>query len=164
MTVKRDNGHVAYSFEELRGSIDKIAERMALQKVTIDTIVAIASGGWIPGVLLKRRLSTKENPLPTYSISIQNYDHDDVMLKYPFLYQPLPSTLNLENKSVLLVDEVADSGRTFARAREHLLSFNPRKIYTAVLHQKESSLFYADFIGEHVGNSWIDYPWEYPWA
>jgi len=154
------DGKVYYSFEEIGRLTCKIVDEIARQHVSIDVIVAISTGGWIPGLLLKKILSTKERPIPGYSIGIANYDEQNNMLPYPVLYQPLPSSVQFQNKSVLLIDEVADSGKTFVKAREHVMSFTPRGLYTAVLHHKELSMFAANFIGEHVGEKWIVYPWE----
>ena len=153
-------GKIYYSFDEIKELTSKIVDTMADQRVSIDVIVAIAMGGWIPGLLLKRILSTKERPIPVYSVGIGNYDEQNNMLPFPVLYQPLPSNVLFQNRSVLLIDEVADSGKTFVKAQEHLLSFAPRQLYTAVLHHKELSMFAADFVGEHVGLEWIVYPWE----
>lgn len=154
------DGKVYYSFNDIGGLTCKIADRIAQQHMSIDVIVAIATGGWYPGLLLKKILSTKERPIPAYSVGIANYDEQNIMLPYPVLYQPLPSSVQFQNKSVLIIDEVADSGKTFVKAREHVLSFTPRRLYTAVLHHKELSMFAADFVGEHVGQEWIVYPWE----
>ena len=155
------NEEVHYSFEEIRQNIDGIARQMAVRHVTsIDAIIAIGTGGWIPGKLLKDRLSTEERPVPAYSLGIINYGPKKKMLPHPRIYQPLPLDLNLENKTILLVDEVADSGISIIKALEHLQGFKPKKAYTSVLHQKEASLYCPDFVGEHVGNKWIVYPWE----
>ena len=68
--------------------------------------------------------------------------------------------LDLTDKNVLIVDEVADSGGTFIKAVEYIKSLKPKKLYTGVLHLKEQSSFKPDFVGEFAGNNWIVYPWD----
>ena len=74
--------------------------------------------------------------------------------------QKLPEKLDLRDKNVLIVDEVADSGGTFLKAVEYINSLQLKNLYTGVLHLKEQSSFKPDFVGEYAGNNWIVYPWD----
>jgi pyrimidine operon attenuation protein/uracil phosphoribosyltransferase len=48
---------------------------------------------------------------------------------------------DLENKTIILVDDVADSGRTMLYALKPFLSAHPRKIQTLVLVERSHKLF-----------------------
>jgi pyrimidine operon attenuation protein/uracil phosphoribosyltransferase len=56
---------------------------------------------------------------------------------------------DFNNKVVLIVDDVANSGRTLLYAIKPFLNFNPRKIETLVLVERSHKKFpvFSDFVG-----------------
>lgn len=58
---------------------------------------------------------------------------------------------NLVGKNTLVVDDICDTGHTFA---------NAPGVYTAALHYKTTAIFTPTIYGEVVGEEWIVYPWE----
>ena len=156
-----DSEKIRYSYQQIHELVKKMAENIAGECDRIDLIISIATGGWIPARILRTFLPhSSELPLPLYSIGIINYDSNDKLLSEAVIVQELPAKLDLQEKNVLLIDEVADSGGTFQKAVEYLLSKSPAKLHTAVLHLKEHSNFKPDFVGEFAGNNWIVYPWD----
>jgi hypoxanthine phosphoribosyltransferase len=67
----------------------------------------------------------------------------------------------VNQQRILLVDDVSDSGDTFAIALEHIRSQGvPAQIQTAVIHHKTVSAFVPDYFAEAVTTwRWIIYPW-----
>lgn len=65
----------------------------------------------------------------------------------------------LDNKVVILVDDVANTGRTFCYAIKPLLEFLPKKIQVAVLIDRMHKLFpiQADYVGVQLSTSMQDY-------
>jgi len=152
---------IRYSYDKIHELVKKMAETIVQKDCQIDIIISIATGGWIPARILRTFLPNSSNmPLPLFSIGIVNYDSRDQLLSETLIVQELPQKLDLREKHVLLVDEVADSGGTFLKAVEYINTQKPEKLYTGVLHLKEQSSFKPDFIGEFAGNNWIVYPWD----
>lgn len=154
---------VYYTYDMIHQLVKDLAEKMVADKCEIDLVVAIATGGWIPARILRTFLpNSSENglPMPLFSIGLVNYDKHDNLLENTLIVQELPADLNIEGKNILLVDEVADSGGTFVKAEEYILSKKPKNLYTAVLHLKDQSRFKPDFVGEFAANNWIVYPWD----
>ncbi len=154
---------VIYSYDQIHELVKKMAVEIIEKNCEIDIIISIATGGWIPARILRTFLpnsSTTGLPMPLFSIGLINYNSKDQLLHETLILQELPAKLELTGKNVLLVDEVADSGGTFVKAEEYILSKNPQKLYTGVLHLKSQSRFKPDFVGEHAGNNWIVYPWD----
>ncbi len=60
-------------------------------------------------------------------------------------HQPLEvsidTTMNFDDKTIIVVDDVADSGRTLLYALKPLLSFRPRSIQTLALVERSHKLF-----------------------
>lgn len=57
--------------------------------------------------------------------------------------------LSLNNKTVLIVDDVANTGKTLYYALKPIMDFSPRKVQAAVLVDRQHKLFpvTADFVG-----------------
>ncbi len=152
-----------YSYEQIHQIVKEMSEQIIASKCEIDIVVSIATGGWIPARILRTFLpnsGTTGLPMPLFSIGLVNYDSKDKLLQETLIVQELPANLDIEGKNILLVDEVADSGGTFVKAEEYILSKKPKKLYTAVLHLKDKSKFIPDFVGERAGDDWIVYPWD----
>ena len=152
---------IRYSYDQIHELVKLMAQNITNAGCEIDFIVSIATGGWIPARILRTFLPySHELPLPLFSIGIVNYDSRDKLLSETLIVQELPPNLEIKGKKILLVDEVADSGGTFVKAAEYILSKEPKVLYTAVLHLKKQSVFKPDFVGEFAGNNWIVYPWD----
>lgn len=152
---------IRYSYNDIHRIVKKMAQDFAESGIHIDIVISIATGGWIPARILRTFLSHNGKfPKPLYSVGVINYDSNDNLLDYPTIVQNLPENLDLEEKSILLVDEVADSGGTFVKAKEYVELLHPKKLYTSVIHLKDKSKFKPDFVGEFAGNNWIVYPWD----
>lgn len=152
---------IRYSYQQLHNLVKKIAEDVTNSGIKIDIVIGIATGGWIPARILRTFLPHHGRfPKPLYSLGIINYDSEDNLLDDPTIVQDLPVNIGFHNKNILLVDEVADSGGTFVKAKEYLEDLAPHNLYTAVIHLKDKSKFKPDFVGEKAGNNWIVYPWD----
>lgn len=57
--------------------------------------------------------------------------------------------ITLDNKTVILVDDVANTGKTLYYALKPVMKFSPRKVQAAVLVDRQHKLFpvSADFVG-----------------
>jgi hypoxanthine phosphoribosyltransferase len=168
---KRIDNKVMYSFDEIYSTIQKLSEkiladpRISKNGGTIDMIIAISTGGWIPARCLKTFLPhnpLEKFPLRMYPLGIVNYDNENNLLSEPQIYYDLPkmATENIPQKNVLVIDEVVDSGHSLELAYSYIGSYNPKSLYFAVIHKKERSVFNPDFVGEECGNEWIVYPWD----
>jgi len=119
-----------------------------------DVIVGIARGGWIPARLLADFYGNKR----TANIKIEFYDNTSRASDNPIITQEISE--NVESKIVLVVDDVADSGKSLIAAVEHVKNMNPKEIRTATLYYKKHSLLKPDYYIRET-QSWVVYPWEY---
>lgn len=128
-----------------------LAEQILKSKKSIDEIVAIARGGLSLGLILTDFL---QKPIST--ITIQSYTD----IKKQGLVQ-ITSKLGkpIRDKNILLVDDIADSGKTFTRAISYLGEFRPKSITTASLFYKPHSSFKPDFFAKQT-DRWILLPHE----
>jgi uncharacterized protein len=62
-------------------------------------------------------------------------------------------------KSVLIVDEVADSGRSLRLIKEHIMERGARQVKTATLFYKNECTLKPDYY-ESETDCWVVFPWE----
>lgn len=68
------------------------------------------------------------------------------------------SAIELKGQSVLLIDDILDSGRTLSMVRAHLAARDPIWLRTCVLLDKPSRrqvAIHADYIGFEVPDAWM---------
>lgn len=71
----------------------------------------------------------------------------------------VPLVHDVKDKAVLVVDDVADTGRTLETAVADLRLRGARSVKTAVLFLKPRSIMIPDFYVETT-DSWVIFPWE----
>lgn len=67
-------------------------------------------------------------------------------------------TYNIQNRNVVVVEDIVDSGRTLQMLVDHLYEKNPLNVYTCVLldkHCERKVPMEADFVGAEVGKGFI---------
>lgn len=121
-----------------------------------DLVVAIGRGGFVPArVVCDRLLHTQLT-----SIRIERWGVAAQKLERATIRFPL--SVDISNMSVLVVDDVTDTGDTLSAALEYLWSLEPAAIKTGVLHHKVSSRVEPDYCSEVVHRwRWIVYPWAF---
>ncbi len=129
------------------------------EKITNDgfypeVIVGIARGGWIPARLLADFYGNRR----TANIKIEFYDNTSRATEEPIITQEISE--NVKDKIVLVVDDVADSGKSLKAAVEHIKQMGPKELRTATLYFKRHSIIKPDYYIKET-QSWIVYPWEY---
>ena len=119
-----------------------------------DVIVGIARGGWIPARLLADFYGNRR----TANIKIEFYDNTSRSSENPIITQEISE--GVEDKIVLIVDDVADTGKSLVAAIEHIKEMGAKEIKTATLYYKTHSIIKPDYYINET-QSWIVYPWEY---
>jgi hypoxanthine phosphoribosyltransferase len=119
-----------------------------------DIVVAICRGGLVPARLVCDFLHIKD--LTTIKVEhwgIVATPTEKAVIKFP-LY------VDIKDKSVLLVDDITDTGDTLRVSLEHLKKFKPKEIRTAVLIHKIVSDFMPDYSVRKITQwRWVIFPW-----
>jgi hypoxanthine phosphoribosyltransferase len=119
-----------------------------------DLVIAIGRGGYVPARLVCDWLDIME----LTSIKIEHYlsganRQEKAVIRYPL-------KADIKDLRVLVVDDVNDMGDTLEVATQHLQTFQPGEIRTAVMHQKAVTRFEADYsAGKIIKWRWLIYPW-----
>ena len=136
----------------------RLARRLAFQirasDFAPDLIVAIARGGYVPARLLADYLGV----MALTGVRIVHYAAGARRQRRARLVEPL--RVAVRGQRVLVVDDVADSGKTYRVACRHIARAGPDAIRTAALHYKVQSRFVPDYYAETLTAwRWINYPW-----
>lgn len=120
-----------------------------------EVVVAVARGGLLPGGALAYGLGIKN----CGAINVEFYTGVGTVLAAPELLPPELDMSYLDGRRVLLVDDVADSGRTLELA-VRLLRERGALVRSAVIYTKPTTIVQPDYVWRDT-SLWIDFPWSW---
>jgi len=118
-----------------------------------DIIVGVARGGWPPARIMSDLL---ENP-EIANVKAEFYLGVAETKGEPVITQPV--SVPVKNKRVLVVDDVADTGKSLALVREHLKEQGAAGVKIATIYYKPWSIVTPDWF-ERKTSRWVVFPWE----
>ena len=118
-----------------------------------DIVLAIARGGLVLAASVAYGLECKN----LFSMNVEFYTGEGTTLDAPVMLPPLLDSAELDDSRLLVVDDVADSGRTLEMVLD-FCSGHVSGVRSAVLYQKPRTAVRADFVWKHT-DLWIDFPW-----
>jgi len=141
------------SWDEIYEELILLAEKILASNFYPHYIVGVARGGWMTARILSDLLS---NP-NTGNVRCELYESFGKMRERASVTQPI--SIDITDKTILVCDDVADSGRSLIAVADHLRSKKPKEVRIATIHIKPHTKFSPDyFVGET--ERWIIYPWE----
>jgi len=120
-----------------------------------EVVVAIARGGLLPAGAIAYGLGIKN----CGAINVEFYTGIGTVLDAPELLPPELDMTYLDGRRVLLVDDVADSGRTLDLA-VRLLTERGAEVRSAVIYTKPTTMVQPDYSWKAT-SLWIDFPWSW---
>lgn len=143
--------YLSVSWNQYHTLTYKLAASILSQKERIDEIVAISRGGLTLGHLLSDFLR-----LPISTITVQSYTDIQTQGAVTITAKLQRS---IRGKRILLVDDVADSGKTLKRAVSYLRRCKASSITTMTLFYKPRSIFTPDYYAKQT-TRWVLFPYE----
>ncbi|MDO5700614.1 MAG: phosphoribosyltransferase [Bowdeniella nasicola] len=119
-----------------------------------DVVVAVARGGLLPAGAVSYALGVKA----LGTMNVEFYTDVAQTLAEPRLLDPMMDTSTLPNKRILVVDDVADSGRTLAKVIEMFEEFEGVETRSAVIYHKPRSVVIPHYAWKQT-ERWIAFPW-----
>ena len=152
------------SWDEYNKKIEQLAVQIYLDGCKFNQVVCIAKGVLRIGDIFSRLFN-----MPLAILSVESYRGESNKIKdqqdqFTFSRDLAKTTPNL-GSCILLVDDLADSGKTLIKSIKWLKLYYgfylEDKIHTAVLWHKKSSNFKPDYCMDYLGDSpWIHMPFE----
>jgi len=118
-----------------------------------DIIVGISRGGWPPARVLSDLLSNPNvaNVRAEFYLGIAETSSE------PTLTQPV--SVKTRGKKILIVDEVADTGKSLKMVRKHIVQEGAKEVRTVTVYYKPWSIVRPDYFAKETSD-WIVFPWE----
>lgn len=141
------------TWDQIYTMLLNMAEKIRLEKFTPDVIVGVSRGGWPPARVLSDLL---DNP-NLANVRAEFYLGVAETKGEPTLTQPVSVPVVL--KKVLIVDEVADTGKSLKLVKEHTEKQGASEARIATVYYKPWSIIKPDYY-EKETSRWIVFPWE----
>ena len=140
-------------WQDLGDGARELAEFVHRDGYNPDIVLAIARGGLLVGGAIGYALGVKN----TFSMNVEFYVAVDERLPMPMILPPVPEHVDLEEACVLIVDDVADTGRTLALVKDFCAG-RVGEVRAAVLYEKPRSEVRCEYVWRRT-DRWIDFPW-----
>ena len=150
-TIERER----LSWEQFGEASRDLARTILRDGFEPEVVVAIARGGLLPGGAIAYALGAKN----CGALNVEFYTGIGTVLDAPELLPPELDMSYLEGRRVLLVDDVADSGRTLDLA-VRLLTERGAEVRSAVIFTKPTTIVQPDYSWKAT-SLWIDFPWSF---
>ena len=151
------------SWQQFGDASRELAQQIVNSGWMPDLIVAIARGGLIPAGALSYALGVKA----IGTMNLEFYTGLGETLDEPQVLPPLMDVSAMDGKKVLVVDDVADSGKTLKKVMELIekrgLSLDGQahakvEARSVVIYKKPVSIIDPDYVW-HYTDLWINFPW-----
>ncbi|NNG39966.1 phosphoribosyltransferase [Flexivirga sp. ID2601S] len=131
----------------------ELAQAIADDGYQPDLIMSIARGGLIPAGAISYALGIKN----VHVMNVEFYTGVDERLPMPVMLPPVPQPVDLSGATVLVIDDVADTGGTLDLVRDFCHS-HVKETRCAVIYEKSRSIVKSDYVWKRT-DDWIDFPW-----
>ena len=129
------------------------AEKIRQSTFKADVIVGVTRGGWVPARVLSDLLG-----FPDFAtVRVEFYLGVTETRNEPVLIQGVSAAVT--GKKVLIVDDVADTGKSLQLAREHVLQQGATEVKIATVYRKPWSVIKPDYY-ETETSCWVVFPLE----
>ena len=141
------------SWQQFGGATRELARSVVDSGYDPEMVIAIARGGLIPAGALAYAIGIKA----AGTLNVEFYRDIEETLPDPVVLAPLLDTDAVIGKRLLVVDDVADSGRTLDLVLG-LLRLHTAEVRSAVLYTKPRTIVRPDYSWRET-DRWINFPW-----
>jgi hypoxanthine phosphoribosyltransferase len=143
----------APTWNQIYDMLLNLADRIRADSFKPDIIVGISRGGWPPARVLSDLLS---NP-NLANVRAEFYLGFAETRDEPSLTQPL--SIHAADKRILIVDEVADTGKSLRLVKKHICDQGAKDLKIVTVYYKPWSIVRPDYYAKETSD-WIVFPWE----
>lgn len=141
------------SWDEIYEMLINLADMIKKDSFRPKVIVGISRGGLPPARVMSDLLGNVE----LSSVSVEFYRGVAETGNEPIITQSL--SIPVSGKSVLIIDDVADTGRSLKVVKDHINEHGASTVKIATIYYKPWSIIIPDYYVK-VTKRWIVFPWE----
>lgn len=139
------------SWDEFHRDARALAKRLSAAR-RFSGMVAVTRGGLVPAAIVARELDLRIID----TICVSSYVQEKTQGEAKILKMVLPATARGGGEDLLIVDDLADTGRTIKLVRAVLPKAHAATVYVKPLGRP----FVDTFISEVSQDTWIYFPWD----
>ena len=141
------------SWDQIYDLTLKLAEAVRTSGFEADLIVGVSRGGWIPTRIMSDLLGNRNlaNVTAEFYVGVAETKWE------PSITQPVSASV--DGKKVLVVDDLADTGKSLKIVTTHLKNQGAFEVRIATIYYKPWSITVPDYY-EKETRRWIVFPWE----
>lgn len=140
------------SWEESRLLIEELDKDTKHLDTNTSAVIGISRGGLVPAVLLSHLKEISH----FFTVGVKSYAGEDK--KEEIIYQLPPESVLKNIKTVYLVDDICDTGKTLKLLKEKILNYN---VVTCSMVYRTNETYKPDFSGVEISDDrWVVFPWE----
>ena len=141
------------SYTEFGSAVIDLAHQIRNSQFQPEIVLSIARGGFFLGAALGYALGVKNS----FTMSVEFYTGIEERSPMPVVLPPVPNKVDLKGATVLIADDVADSGETLRLVQEFWRG-TVKEARTVVLYEKPRSVVKPDYVWRKT-EKWIEFPW-----
>ncbi|MFC4564417.1 phosphoribosyltransferase [Nocardiopsis mangrovi] len=141
------------TYELFGTAVRELARQVADDGFEPDIILSIARGGLFVAGGLGYALDVKN----LHVMNVEFYTGVGETLDLPVVLPPVPSTVDLSRRRVLVADDVADTGTTLKLVHDFCAE-HVAEVRSAVIYEKPRSAVKCAYVWRRT-DRWIDFPW-----
>ena len=141
------------TWDQIYEMLLNLVEKIRKNGFKPDIIVGVSRGGWPPARVLSDLMGNPNlaNVRAEFYLGVAETKEE------PVLTQPV--SMKVVGKKVLVVDEVADTGKSLKLVKEHIIEKGATEVKIATVYYKPWSIVKPDYY-ERETSCWIVFPWE----
>lgn len=141
------------TWDQIYEMLLNLVEKIRKNGFKPDIIVGVSRGGWPPARVLSDLMGNPNlaNVRAEFYLGVAETKEE------PVLTQPV--SMKVAGKKVLVVDEVADTGKSLKLVKEHIIEKGATEVKIATVYYKPWSIVKPDYY-EKETSRWIVFPWE----
>ena len=116
-------------------------------------VLGVARGGLLPAATIAYALNVKN----VFTVNVEFYTGVNERLEFPVMLPPLLNVVDIAGATVLVADDVADTGATLRLVMD-VCSEHVADVRCAVLYEKPRSTVKCEYVWRRT-DRWIDFPW-----
>jgi uncharacterized protein len=130
-----------------------LAQQVADSGYRPTIVLGVARGGLLPAATIAYALNVKN----LFTMNVEFYTGIDERLQFPVMLPPLLNTVDIKGATVLVADDVADTGATLSLVMDFCAE-HVADVRCAVLYEKPRSTVKCEYVWRRT-DRWIDFPW-----
>lgn len=154
-SVDNNQKELVFSWEDVYVSCYKICEQIQKKKKCFKTLLAVSRGGLVPAGIISYLLDIKD----VRTISIETYSRKTKKRNVNEIIQA-PNFYLFAGKEILVVDDVLDTGKTYAVIRRLMKPILTSSYLSLAVLCHKNIAPHPDFFSSVEKETWIHFPWE----